>query len=291
MKNTTFTFLLFFFFIASVGFSQETKTEETTYTKNTFYANRLINGHSVELSPVGRLDLKFSHRMGRLNNGAYDLFGLDQATLRIGLEYGYNDWLMFGFGRSNVEKLYDGFFKIKFLRQSEGKKNMPVTATFFSGMYINTLKWADPNRINYFSSRISYANQLLVARKFNDRLSLQIMPTQVHHNLVAAANDKNDIFSIGFGGRYRIFNRMALTAEYYYLLPNQIKSQLYGTDVVNSFSLGFDIYTGKHVFQIMVTNSTTMVEKAFITQTTDTWKAGNLHIGFNILRLFTVVNK
>jgi hypothetical protein len=291
MKNKKYTFLILFGFLALTVFSQDNKSEVTTYTKNTFYANRLINGHSVELTPAGRLDLKFSHRMGRVNNGAYDLFGLDQAILRIGLEYGCNEWLMFGVGRSSFEKLYDGFVKVKFLRQSEGKKNMPITATWFSGMYLNSLKWANPDRTNYFSSRISYAHQLLVARKFNDRLSLQLTPTLVHHNLVLAANDKNDIFSIGCGGRYRVFNHIAVTAEYYYVLPNQIKSQLYGTDVANSFSLGFDIYTGKHVFQIMVTNSTTMIEKGFITQTTDKWKDGNLHIGFNILRLFNIANK
>lgn len=291
MKNTKYTLGILFGILTLTGFSQENKSDVTTYTKNTFYANRIINGHSVDLTPEGRLDLKFSHRMGRVNNGAYDLFGLDQANLRIGLEYGCNDWLMFGVGRNNIEKLYDGFVKVKFLRQSEGKKNMPITATLLSGMYLNTLKWTNPDRENYFSSRLSYAHQLMVARKFNDRLSLQLTPTLIHHNLVKTAKDKNNIVALGFGGSYRAFSRIAFTAEYYYVLPNQIESQINGTDIANSFSLGFDIYTGKHVFQIMVTNSTTMVEKAFITQTTDKWKDGNLHIGFNILRLFTVVNK
>lgn len=291
MKKNKYTLLFILVIIGITGFCQDKKNDVTTYTKSTFYANRIINGHSVDLTPPGRLDLKFSHRMGRINNGAYDLFGLDQATLRIGLEYGYNDWFMFGVGRNNIEKLYDGFVKVKFLRQCEGKKNMPITATWFSGMYLNTLKWTDTLRTNYFSNRISYAHQLIVAKKINDKLSLQLTPTLVHHNLVKTKKDKNTIFALGLGGSHKIFNRIALTAEYYYLLPNQIESQINGTEVANSFSLGFDIYTGKHVFQIMVTNSTTMVEKAFITQTTDKWKDGNLHIGFNILRLFNIVNK
>jgi hypothetical protein len=270
------------------AFSQDTITE---YAERTFWGNRVINGHSVETTPAGQLDFKISHRMGRLNEGPYEFFGLDQSSLRLGLEYGVTDWLTAGIGRSTVQKTVDGFTKVKLLRQSKGKRNMPVTVTYLGSIAVNTMKWDDPTRKNYFSSKLAFTNQILVGRKFNDKLSLQIAPTLVHKNLIATSNDHNDIFAIGFAGKYKFSNKMAFVAEYFCLLPNQISTPTGGTKVVNSFSLGVDIYTGKHVFQIHITNATTMIEKQFITETTDSWLDGNIHLGFNIIRIFNIVNK
>jgi len=225
--------------------------------------------------------------MGRLNEGPYEFFGLDQSSLRLGLEYGITDWLTAGIGRSTVQKTVDGFTKVKLLRQSKGKRNMPVTVTYLGSIAVNTMKWDDPARKNYFTSKLAFTNQLLIGRKFNDRLSFQIAPTLVHKNLVATNSDHNDIFSVGFAGRYKFSSKMAFVAEYYCLLPNQISS----IKALNSFSIGIDIYTGKHVFQIHITNATTMIEKQFITETTDSWLDGNIHLGFNIIRIFNIVNK
>jgi hypothetical protein len=285
MKKTVITLVLIFCSI-NITFGQD----KPDYAKLTFYCNRIINGHSTETTPAGKLELKIGHRMGRINGGAYEFFGLDQSTSRIGLEYGINDRLMIGAGRNTTEKLVDGFIKYKILMQSTGKVNMPISLTGFSSMAVNTLRWTDTTK-DYFSSRINYTFQLLAARKFSDKLSLQIMPTLVHKNLVPTKADKNDIFSVGFAAKYNLFSRGALMIEYYYLLPNQIESKYNGADVVSSFSIGFDIYTGKHTFQIFISNSTTMAEKAFITETTEKWNKGNIHIGFNINRLFTVINK
>jgi hypothetical protein len=264
--------------------------DKPDYTKLTFYCNRIINGHSIETTPAGKLELKIGHRMGRINGGAYEFFGLDQSTSRLGLEYGVSDRLMIGAGRNTTEKLVDGFFKYKILMQSTGKVNMPFSLTGFASMAFNTLKWTDTTK-DYLSSRISYTFQLLAARKFSDKLSLQIMPTLVHKNLVSTKEDNNDIFSIGFAAKYNLFSRGALMLEYYYFLPDQFESNYNGSEVVSSFSIGFDIYTGKHTFQLFITNATTMAEKAFITETTEKWNKGNIHIGFNINRLFTIVNK
>lgn len=260
--------------------------EEQTYTSATFKTTRIINMHSVENAAAGVMDFRISHRFGFINTGAYDLFGLDQALMRIGLEYGITDRLMLGMGRSNVNKAYDSFLKYKILRQGSGKSNIPISVSYFASAVCNTIKWADPNRDNYFSSRMQYTHQLLIARKFNNDLSLQLTPTLVHKNLVPTLQDKNDILAMGFGGRYKLTQRFSLNGEYIYVLPNQITSTFY-----NSLSLGVDIETGGHVFQLHLTNSTSMLEPGFITESVGQWKNGGIHFGFNVSRVFTVKDK
>jgi hypothetical protein len=260
--------------------------EEQTYTTATFKTTRIINMHSVENAAAGVMDFRISHRFGFINTGAYDLFGLDQALMRIGLEYGITDRLMVGMGRSNVNKAYDSFLKYKILRQGSGKHNIPLSISYFASAVCNTVKWADPNRDNYFSSRMQYTHQLLIARKFNNDLSLQLTPTLVHKNLVPTLQDKNDILAMGFGGRYKLTQRFSVNGEYIYVLPNQITSTFY-----NSLSLGVDIETGGHVFQLHLTNSTSMLEPGFITESVGQWKNGGIHFGFNVSRVFTVRDK
>ena len=129
------------------------------------------------------MELRISHRFGTLNNGAYQLFGLDNATMRLGFDFGLSNTIMAGIGRSTFEKTFDAFFKIKILRQTSGNNNMPFTLDFVPTIALKTLKWDDTTQKNYFSSRLFYTNQLIIARKFNNSLSLQLMPTYIHRNL------------------------------------------------------------------------------------------------------------
>lgn len=257
--------------------------ETTTYTTASFKTNRVINFHSLESTAAGVFDMKISHRFGMLNQGAYDLFGLDNATIRIGGDYGITNWLTVGAGRSSFQKTYDGFIKVKLLRQSSGQRNMPITLALLSTGAIQTMRWADPDRANFFSSRLYYAHQMIVGRKFSDKLTLQISPTVVHRNLVKTTAEANDVWGIGAAGRLRLNRRIAINGEYMYVLPNQLASEYY-----NSLSIGFDIETGGHVFQLHFTNSTSMIEKGFIAETTGNWLDGDIHFGFNVSRVFTV---
>ncbi|NOR88376.1 MAG: hypothetical protein GQ527_12275 [Bacteroidales bacterium] len=258
--------------------------EVVDYTTATFKTTRLALGFSVENPAKSDMIFIISHHFGKLSGGAYEFFGLDQATMRLGFEYGITDRLTVGIGRSTYNKTYDGFLKYKLLRQSKGAKTMPITLNLVSGVYVNSLKWPEPDRENYFSSRMSYMFQALVARKFNKRLSLQLMPTIVHKNLVATAADHNDIISIGGGGRYKFTNRSSVNIEYYYVLPDQIVSY----DYVNSLTVGFDIETGGHVFQLFFSNSVPINTPDFITQTNEKWTDGGIYFGFNIARVFTI---
>jgi hypothetical protein len=256
--------------------------EKTDYAAYTFKTTRLTNGHTIENVGRGILDFRINHRFGRVNQGAYNLFGLDNASMRMALDYGITDKLMVGIGRSTFEKQFDGFVKYKLLRQSSGKKNMPISLSYVATGILKTLKDPDPTITKNFTDRLYFAHQLLIARKFNDYTSIQLMPTLVHYNIVPTANDPNDLFSLGIGARQRISKRVNLTGEYYYQF-NKLSGYY------NSFSVGFDIETGGHVFQLHFTNSTGMTERTFITETTGQWSKGDIHFGFNISRVFTIV--
>jgi hypothetical protein len=285
--------VLFLFIIVTLNLTaqdidqllEEATGTETEYISATFKSTRIINGHSIERMPEGQLDFRISHRFGQLNSGAYNLWGLDQANIHLSLEYGITDWVMAGIGRGTYEKTFDGFLKFSIIRQSKGEKNIPVAISYFASAALNSLKW-DKSGDLYFWDRISYVNQLLIGRKFSERFSLELNPTFVHRNLVATELDPNDLFSLGAGARLKLTKRISFNVEYYYVVPprNDYKS----TKTYNPLSVGFDIETGGHVFQIHLTNSLAMIEKGFIGETTGDWTDGGIHIGFNISRVFAL---
>lgn len=270
------------------GFSQDLmnvfgeEEPKTEYTRATFKTTRLVSGHSIENPANGVLLFMISHHFGMLNQGAYDFFGLDQATIRLGLEYGVNDFLSVGVGRSTYQKTFDCFLKAKILRQSKGVRKMPFSVTAFVGMDLFSLKWQDTARSNYFSSRFSYVYQLLIARKFNENLSLQIAPVFIHKNLVVETGT-NDNVAIGMGGRYKLTKRTSLNVEYFYNLPGYVAD-----NTIDPLSIGFDIETGGHVFQLHFTNAQPMFDRALITETQGKWGHGDVFFGFNISRVFTI---
>ena len=264
---------------------QNTKPE-IEFASATFKSTRIMNGHSIERMPPGQLDFRISHRFGLLSSGPYELFGLDQANIHFGLEYGIFRWLMVGLGRGTYEKTFDGFTKFTLLRQSKGARTMPLSVSVFTSAALTSVKWTDPERTNYFSSRFSYTAQVLLARKISPGFSLQLSPTYVHRNLVATEIDPNDLYAAGAGGRIKLTKRISLNAEYYYLINNN--RDYMSKPVYNPLSVGFDIETGGHVFQLIFTNSLAMIEKGFIGETTGRWTKGDIHFGFNISRVFTL---
>lgn len=262
------------------------------YTSATFKSTRIANGHSIENTGTGVLDFRISHRFGMLNQGLDYFFGLDNATTRIGLDYGVTDWLMAGIGRSSYLKEYDGFLKTRLLRQTDNDK-MPLSISYLGAVSITGFKEdVPPGTTYYFSNRMAYINQLLLARKFSRWLSLMLMPSHLHYNLVNYKHEPNDLFACGIGGRIKLSNRVSLTGEYYYVLPGTKPG-----NTRNSLTIGFDIETGGHVFQLLFSNSTGITERNLIGQTTGAWVrndangrlTSDVHFGFNISRVFTVV--
>lgn len=258
--------------------------DEPDFEQNIFKGIRIINSSNTEMMGKRNLDFRICHRFGEVNRGAYDLWGLDQAFQRMSLTYGLTDFINLEVGRSNVRKIYDASVKIKLWRQAKGDKTRPLSIAWFSNMAVQTEKVDDPRLTPYyFTHRLYYTHQLLLSRKFNRNFSLQLMPTLVHRNLVDSQKYKNDVFSIGIGGRNKVSRKTAITYEYFFVPPGQI-NPIYK----NSLSIGVDIETGGHVFQLQFTNSRLMNEKGFIAETEGDWKNGGVHFGFNISRVFVI---
>jgi hypothetical protein len=274
---------------------EKTAEPAVVYTKSTFKGTRLVTGHSLETVGKKHLDFIISHRFGALNTGYKNLFGLDEAQIRFGLEYGLTDRLMIGVGRSSYQKTYDYFVKYKLLQQSAGARWMPVSVTLFASDATNTMD-SSPDALFYSNAeRQTYTFQALIARKFNEKLSLQLSPTLLHRNKTESDLDRNSLFSLGMGGRYKLSRRTSLNVEYWYT-PSQLKDDegvTYFRDpkYTNALSVGFDIETGGHVFQLHFTNSRGMIEKQLIGQTTGKWNSGDVFYGFNVSRTFSFDRK
>lgn len=250
----------------------------------TFKSTRIISGQSIETTPAHQLDYRISHRFGTINTGIDQFYGLDQGYVYMGFDYGITDRWMIGIGRSSVQKMVNLYSKYKVITQ-ETSGGSPLSITAVGEAFADFLKYPE-SESRSATSKYSYASQLLIARKFNDKLSLQVMPTWVHRNRTNVIGEKNDVLAMGIAGRYKITKRTALIGEYYYVAPNQLAHTY-----KNALSFGFDIETGGHVFSLHFTNSIGMVEKQFITETTDTWADGGVHFGFNLARSFGLGKK
>lgn len=257
------------------------------YVYNAFKSSRVIMSHSMEMLRPGVLDFRILHRFGNVNQGIKQFFGLDNATIRLGLDYAITDNLTVGIGRGSYKKELDGFIKYRPIHQATGPKASPVSVLVVAGSTINTLPWADTTRENFTSSRFGYYGQVIVGRKFGDKFTLQVIPTIVHQNLVTTSKDPNDLFAAGIGGRIKLTKRIALTADYYYVI-NENENL---TNFNNPFSVGFDIETGGHVFQLHFTNAIGMNERVFLTETINNWAKGDIQFGFNISRAFQLKKK
>ena len=227
------------------------------------------------------------HRFGSIENGFYDLFGMDYAMIRFDFHYGLSDRFSLGIGRSSLDKIYDAFIKAKIIRQSTGPKSFPFSVLLYSDIGIDTKRKSDndPAIRDKFSNRLLFVNQLIIGRKFNRRLSLEVLPTLIHRNLVPTAQDDHDLVSVGFAGRFKLSNRISINTDFF--IPVGDRNDNYQ----NSLALGIDYETGGHVFQIMIANSQGPYEYTFIENANGDFSSGTLYLGFNISRAFTLAGE
>jgi hypothetical protein len=297
-------FLLLFFLACSSGIAAQDldsllaaensqNDDGPDYVSATFKSHHLINFPTNETVGERVLDFNISHRFGEFNSGAQNLFGLDgPASIRIGFNYGINSRLMATIGRSSFEKLFDGGFKYRILRQTTDNK-MPLSMTYQATM--NCTSQNDPNKAatgvdiyQYFTSRLSYVHTLTLARKFNSKVSLQLNGFYVHYNMVQRIEDSNDMFAAGISGRIKLTQRMAITFEYAHRL-NKYSANF--DSFYNPMAIGLDLETGGHVFQMHFTNAFAMNEAQFIPYTRGNPMKGGIRLGFNITRGFSVGKK
>lgn len=288
MKNVLLFILVLF--TAGSAYTQDLEAileEESTPVSQkvlgTFNGTRLLNGHSIETRSGGILEFLISHRFGRVNSGFDQLFGLDDSNIRFGFEYAFSDKFTLALGRSSFEKTFDTYAKYKLLEQQTGANSFPLSVTLFGSATLRTLKDFLPGEEPSFSEKLTYTTQILIASKINENLSLQFAPTYIHFNRTPETTDPNSMLALGLGTRIKISKRVSLNAEYYYNM-NLFES----SDFKNSLAFGIDIETGGHIFQIIMGNSVSMIEKGFIAETTGNFFGGDIHLGFNISRAFQI---
>lgn len=257
---------------------------------STFSSTRILNNHSNETIEKNTLDFRVAHRFGNLSDGTTTFFGLEEAAdVRIGFEYGVSDDIMIGVARVKgvgiVSQLWEGFFKWKFLAQNE---TTPMTLTLFTNMVISSKQAStDSTSALYFTEftdRISYTTQLIATRKFNDRLSLALMPTYVHRNFVVF-EDENGVFSMGAAARYRFSKSLALLVEYFYTVSD-LRNNTESDQYFNPLCLGLEVKTGGHVFILNVNNTEGILPNEFVPYTSYDWLNGDFRLGFSISRIF-----
>jgi hypothetical protein len=239
----------------------------------------VVNAQSSKQSSKGEFKFLIQHRFGTLNSGFYNLWGLDNSQVRIGLDYGLSQRITLGLGRSSNLKQYDASAKINLLQQSQ---NTPLVLTAYSAIFVAHPSENTKNQANYdFLNQIAFANQIIIARKISSKLSLILWPTHLHLNVFSQTESlTSDPLFFGFGGRFKVSKKVSLNSEYFLAL-SEMKD-----DHQNMLSLGFDIETGGHVFSLHLSNSRGMNEQAFLAQTSSRWLDGGLYFGFNISRVF-----
>ena len=252
---------------------------------STFKAGRIINVQSPETSGKGEMNFIIAHRFGRISDGAYALWGLDNAQMRMGLDYGLTDRLQVGVARSTFGKTLEANVKWRFVEQKKGGGS-PISLTGYSVLMRDGMRFPEDGIERLGVHRLSYVHQVVIARKFSPEFSLAVIPSLVHRNLVDQPARPNDVATVGSGFRYKLNQRLSVNGEYHVLLPRPIEDGLN-----NSLSLGLDIETGGHVFQLHITNSRGMFERSFLAETAGRWQDGDLYFGFNINRVFQVADR
>lgn len=256
-----------------------TTTVRKEFVKSAFKSTRVINGHSMEFLAPATMDVRILHRFGTLDNGMKNFFGLDEASMRLGFDFGLQRNLMIGVGRSTLNKELDGYIKYAPISQSTGPRSSPITLALAVGMTANTLEWPDSSKAGDFKNRLAYYYQAIIGRKFSNAITLQVTPTWVHTNFTQEETP-TDQYAVGLGGRIKFSKRMAFTIDYFYRINGR------DNENYDPLSIGVDIETGGHVFQLHFSNATGMNERAFINETTGSWGKGEVRFGFNLSRIF-----
>jgi hypothetical protein len=274
--------LIFLFAVTgAVGKSQSREGKGSIFKggsyEGTFSTSRIGLAQSVMTVPKGEYHLLIIHRFGEISTGVDQFFGLDGALPRIGFEYGITNWLSAGVSRSQTEKIYDLGLKAVILKQNES--NYPVSLSYFVAGLVNTTKNFFPADHDSFGSKLSIVNQLFVSRN-QGILSLQVSPVWFHSAYEVRTGSKIDILAIDIAGRIKLTGKLGLIGEYVNVLTGPDLGSL------NPLTFGLDINTGGHQFQIIISNSQALNEKAYLTNTYGSWTKGNLFLGFNLTRVF-----
>lgn len=295
-------FLSFILLCSIVSFAQddllnmleEEVQEENTSEKvtATFKGTKIVNANTIETTKKKTLEFNITHRFGDMQIGDpigyHTYWGMDNATnIRFSFDYGLTDKISIGIGRSKTQEHYDGNLKYRFLEQKTG--GIPISAAYYVNMAITAVAKIPEDKL---VNRLSYVHQLIIASKLSNAISLEVLPTLVHRNLVDKRNvhpengstDENDLFALGFAGRFKISKRTAFVVDYFLPFSEFRDSR---NNYYDALGVGIEIETGGHVFHINVTNSAGIIENDFLPYTNSAWDKGEYKLGFNISRVFS----
>lgn len=278
----TKTLLFLSIFLSGLAYSQEDLLKDIDTLKTTetsppaFKALQVVTAQSTKLSAKNEWYIVVAHRFGDISTGFKNFFGLDDASTKLGVIYGVTDGLSLSFSRETNMKTFEGAAKYRLVKQND---NFPLDIVGYNVMAVNT----DLDKDNYphlkFGDRLSYLTQALISRRFNDQFSLQLTPSYVHKNLYDPNIEDKNQFLAGLGGRYKVSKRISVNAEYFVNFDNH-------SFYKNPLSLGVDIETGGHVFQLLFTNSQLNSDIGYLSNATGEWGKGHIFFGFNLYRVF-----
>lgn len=271
--------------------SIETKSNEPVIA--TFKSSRIINAHTVETVRKRNLDFRVAHRFGNIatNGSRYTAYGLDNsADINIAFEYGVTDNFTVGLSRSKSHGAFNGNLKYRVLHQTESN-SVPVSITLYHNTSLLSEKTYSGESPAYgfdtYTDRLSYVNQVIIAKKFSEGFSFEIIPTHIHRNWVFDPKDENDNFALGFGGRIKLTKRSALVADAFYTF-SKFRKDRKGIYLMPPVALGWEVETGGHVFTIMFSNAAALIENDFLVNTKESWGKGQIKLSFNISRTFDI---
>ena len=257
----------------------DTDIDTPVYASAVFKGLKVINFESTKLVAKGGFNFIVSHRFGTVKNGFENLFGLDEAVTHLNFVYGISDHFNVSASRSSNQKIYELATKFRLARQQEGK--LPFTLAAYTSVLANTALDTDNLPKLRFEHRLSYVGQLIISRKLTKELSLLVSPTFFHDNYVLDDSQENSQYAVAFGGRYKLGARWSINMEYGLHL-NRSSTSLYN----NPFSIGVDLETGGHVFQLHFTNSQSMNTNGVFGTSTGDWSDSDVYFGFNLARTF-----
>lgn len=271
--------------------------------KNTFQSVWIIDNQTVMVPVKGTFEMDIQHRFGTVNNGYSDFWGLfASSNIRLGVEYAPINNLYLGIGLDKFDMIWDGSAKYAIIKQNNG--GIPVSVTYYGDLSFDTRKDPTHDLFAHSSDRILSFNQLIIARKFSERLSLQIAPSITHQNAVNGFYTKNDStgqtifqqmkhdhFAVAISGRFKLTETTAVLVSYDQPITK------HATNNPNpNLSFGFEFSTSGHTFQLFMGNYSMLnpgknnlfnTNSAFdYTQSGTKYKGGKFLIGFNVTRLW-----
>ncbi|MFT4668708.1 MAG: hypothetical protein ACI840_000408 [Ulvibacter sp.] len=256
-----------------------------------FKGLKVVNFESTKLASKKDLFLVVAHRFGSVKYGFDDFFGLDNAVTQIKFIYGVNEWLNIGVARSSFMKKYGVHAKYRLLQQ--GRDGFLMSVVGYNLVTANTSLDKDQFPNIEFNDRLTYTSQILLSRKFSESFSFLIAPTYIHENLATRSrevmgngttinhDEDHNQFALGFGGRYKLAKRWSVNIDYGLHL-NRNKNSSFR----NPLSVGIDLETGGHVFQMHFTNAQAMFEEGYLVNAQGNWSEGDIFFGFNLSRVF-----